>query len=394
MDWAALKLMLKFLQRFMRYAVAGMKGSEASQSPSGGDSSSLSNSQTSSFSTVKSHQKAQPRLSCADIAVVPHKHKNALAIAHARVLLAVCELINYSPAVASYVLTMPGARAIMKASCLLHKDSEDMKTSVIQCMHVLQKESERVYLEVSAKRHSESYERTHGRASKLFNPSVVMARTAKPKSPERPLTSGQRAISPQRLGSPMKQQTQPVIPLNPFTSEFMVPGEELEPSVGSGSQVDILVLTHGEVGETIEEEEEHLDQYGRPQCSYSSSASFDSFAADVRRPARAMSDGNILLEGDREDDDDADWLKPNATYRPAFKPLLDKNDRQNQKLNNQRRQAPTSVQQDSYDRSNSGGGGGGGGGSGTQPPRSPQAYNPPESPPRRGLKCNQSEFKQ
>lgn len=297
-DWAALKLMLKFLQRFMRYAVAAIQANDGSKSlVSGSEHEPCVASQQSSQSAPPPQKHV-----CADIAVVPQKHKNSLATAHARVLLAVCELINYSPAVGSYVLTMPGARAIMKASCMLHKDSPDIKSSIIQCMHVLQRESERVYKEVSSHRHSVSYELTHGRASKLFNPAAVLARAPTPKLQERP-TTGSRVTSPQRMNSPS-----PTLQMNPFTSEFLIPGDD-------PNKVDIMVLRYDEEGEGVHEEQ-RSDWGGVSQQQVSR----------VETLTQA-STGTIFEEGsaDREeddDDDDTDWLKPNATYKPAVKPLL------------------------------------------------------------------------
>jgi hypothetical protein len=377
-DWAALKLMLKFLQRFMRYAVAGMQATSGSKSLTSNAENSISSASTTSNPPHKQV--------CADIAVVPQKHKNSLATAHARVLLAVCELINYSPAVASYVLTMPGARAIMKASCMLHKDSPDIKSSVIQCMHVLQRESERVYKEVSSHRHSASYELTHGRASKLFNPSAILARQPTPKVHERPNT-GARAASPQRLSSPVATS------LNPFTSEFLMPGEDAH-------QVDIMVLRYDEDGV----HEEQSTQWGAQQ--------------QQQQPRGLMSRSmstNTIVEGnedgsadrDDDDDDDSDWLRPNAKYKPAAKPIIETEPVPSRQYRaatistDSASLASSKASREEFNAKNRGdpsrqsSSAPGLGGAGRAPPSpSPSAqfpskvdtYNPPESPPRRGIK--------
>ena len=388
-DWAALKLMLKFLQRFMRYAVAGL---QASSNAATAREETNGFSESSSLNPRALHQKQQKRGVCADIAAVPQKHKHSLATAHARVLLAVCELVNHSPSVASYVLTMPGARAIMKASCLLHKDSADIRSSVIQCMHILQRESERVYKEVSANRHSVSYELTHGRASKLFNPTAVLARGNTVKTPDRVGTPG-RATSPIRASSPVvcPQQAQ-APPMNPFTSEFLLPGEE------GPNHVDIMVLQYDD---TADSEEKPAVVFSSTSGSfgYGKASSFDSGISTHSRSA-----SNVIYEDREEENDDDDWLRPDAKFVPARVPLLRKQDskplatttRQRagttvrvdaQGMSKKQRlhlQSSSSFEEPNQEESDPAF-------SSTVPRQHSPTYNPPENPPRRGLKSNHSD---
>lgn len=120
-----------------------------------------------------------------------------------------------------------GARSIIKASCLLHQHSLEIGTSIASCLEVLQKESQRIYEQVSSHRHSLSYELTHGRSSKLFNPVAVLAKRdgPSPRIQSRPTTSGTS------FGLPKPNQANPpsfqrslssryASPMNPFTTEF------------------------------------------------------------------------------------------------------------------------------------------------------------------------------
>jgi hypothetical protein len=244
-QWAALKLMLKFLQRFMRYAVpTSTSASHTAVAVSSPSATEVEASAAAGGEGEGGEGRVEDGL--------PSQQKNSLCHAHSRVLLAVCELIIYSPVVASYVLSMPGARAIVKASCLLHQNSPDIASSVIGCLQVLQKESQRIYEQVSSHRHSLSYELTHGRSSKLFNPVAVLAKRDGP-SPRvltsRPSTSSAggggigggigttfglpRSSSQAQLAQ--QQQGQGQVPLhralssrystsvNPFTTEFSLP---------------------------------------------------------------------------------------------------------------------------------------------------------------------------
>lgn len=217
---------------------------------------------------------------------LPHQQKNILCHAHSRVLLAVCELIIYSPVVASYVLSMPGARAIVKSSCLLHQSSKEIGSSVMGCLQVLQKESQRIYEQVSSHRHSLSYELTHGRSSKLFNPVAVLAKRdgPSPRLLSRPSTSSATGVGT-TFGLPRAASfSQPSIhrslssrystSMNPFTTEFSLPSTpqphsphsptpggsgEYDPDRYLSKGVDILYVHHDTEDGEDEGEEDVFD---------------------------------------------------------------------------------------------------------------------------------------
>lgn len=126
-DWAALKLMLKFLKRFIRYV----------QNPTSEGAWNI----TTAF------------------------ERQTLTTAHSRVLLAVCALVINSNVVASYVFCLPGARLIIEASGNLHSSAKNVRDTVNHCLRVLHEESNRIYELETSRRHSSSYEATHGRQS-------------------------------------------------------------------------------------------------------------------------------------------------------------------------------------------------------------------------------------
>jgi hypothetical protein len=279
-QWAALKLMLKFLQRFMRYATSEI-------SPPGHPAASM---------TSQGTRATDPASTGEDFLTstedgLPHQHKSSLFHAHSRVLLAVCELIIYSPIVASYVLSMPGARSIVKASCLLHQNSTEIGSSVASCLQVLQKESQRIYEQVSSHRHSLSYELTHGRSSKLFNPVAVLAKRdgPSPRVVSRPSTSGTsfglpKTSHPSQISAQRSLSSRYASPTNPFTTEFSLPssqpitphGEEEDHGLRLGrsdsKKVDILFVHHDD--EEEEEEREGREEQERYEGSYPSKSNF------------------------------------------------------------------------------------------------------------------------
>lgn len=138
--------------------------------------------------------------------IVPHKHKKSLYNAHSRVLLVVCQLVTSSRAVANYLLGMPGACAILKASCDLHKE-DDLSETVRNCLTMLQSETEVMYMKTMAMHHSVSYELTHGKSAKLFNPvSPISRRESALISPSRlriesPGREGDHSAHPSRRNS-------------------------------------------------------------------------------------------------------------------------------------------------------------------------------------------------
>jgi hypothetical protein len=179
-EWAALKVLLKFLHRFMRYgAGGGDKNSLAPEKGFGNDDESLS------IGSAKGRARFHDSSALENEDIVPHKHKKALYTAHSRVLLVVCELVNNSPAVAKFILSMPGACSILKASCEMHK-STDIGGMVMNCLYKLQGETEVMFKKALTTHHSMSFELTHGKSAKLFNPvSPISRRESAMLSPER-----------------------------------------------------------------------------------------------------------------------------------------------------------------------------------------------------------------
>jgi hypothetical protein len=403
-EWAALKLMLKFLQRFMRYATNESDKATANRTTSP-DNDRLG-------SPAQRFGSSSPPLDLFNPSSIsdglPHQHKNSLSLAHSRVLLAVCELIIYSPVVASYLLTMPGARAIIKASCLLHKNSTDIGQSVMQCLEVLQKESERVYEMVTSNRHSQSYELTHGRSSKLFNPVAVLARRdgPSPRVLSRPSTSsgsGILGIPGTTFGSPKILQSQPSFhrsltskyssPRNPFTTEFSVPLQD-------GGHADVLVVHH-------EDEPDEDFKYHHPPGNQNQPEEETKLTLQINQsnklsippPATAPAalSGSMIQKSFSADSQSKDniaeqdvWISNCNPFQNVkassmtVSPMVTTMNLYAQQSQFEAREQllESAYRLKEFKRSSS------------PPPQSrPKAiYNPPESPPRRGLKEHQSNF--
>lgn len=183
-EWAALKVLLKFLHRFMRYgpsdddAVATPRLTVNIDDESLGEGSARAGRARARFS--------QPANAITDKDdIVPHKHKKALYTAHSKVLLVVVEIVSNSSAVAKFILSMPGACAILKASCAMHTESA-IGDKVRTCLMKLQGETDALLKKEMTQHHSMSFELTHGKSAKLFNPvSPIARRESAMLSPER-----------------------------------------------------------------------------------------------------------------------------------------------------------------------------------------------------------------
>jgi hypothetical protein len=366
-EWAAFKVLLKFLHRFMRYGAGGSANpTPRSGQGTGGDNNTpfgeLNN------DSVGGQQKGRARFSQPAAAgagagaggddIVPHKQKKALYSAHARVLLVVVELVTNSPAVAKFILSMPGACAILKSSCDMHKDSE-IGDKVSICLAKLQGETETMFKKELTQHHSMSFELTHGRSAKLFNPvSPIARRESAMLSPERCRTA--------ELESQHHRQ-------------------------GSGRNLDL--------GGTNESRPRSRDAGGRPSSHREESMSRPSsssragliplgqlFCSEERRYLQMEEDKRACLEqectkekdffdedeevDEEVDEDEEHELEDDSWFLKSF------HCDENMKTKKKRSKKPPPIRTHSSS---------GRPGSSSQVPRSPIAYNPPESPVRRGL---------
>lgn len=144
-EWAGLKLMLKFLKRFLRYIVLPTN-------------SGVTYDQDLDDSDDERAEKPQPILATA---ATPQHYLEMFNNAHGQVLLAVCELINHSPAVASFVIQLPGATRIVNTSIAMHKHKFDLSRSLNSCSMVLSMTINRINLMDSSQKHSEAYFKLH-----------------------------------------------------------------------------------------------------------------------------------------------------------------------------------------------------------------------------------------
>ena len=176
-EWGALKVLLKFLHRFMRYGTVddSVQETQHNHSQVGFMDKDEMESLGDGSARENREKNAPKRTSVVKDDIVPHKHKKALYTAHSRVLHVVTELVINSTAVAKYLLSMPGACAILKASCDMHKGS-DISNKVQSCLVKLQAEAESLFNTEMKQHHSKSFEMTHGKSAKLFNPVSPISR--------------------------------------------------------------------------------------------------------------------------------------------------------------------------------------------------------------------------
>jgi hypothetical protein len=101
-------------------------------------------------------------------ACAPPNHKEVYKNAHGRVLRAVCELIINSSAVATYVLKLPGAKAIILTSCLVHKGSAEFFLSIKNCERVLDTTAKKLRQIEATFKHRETYYKNHPNEAQLL----------------------------------------------------------------------------------------------------------------------------------------------------------------------------------------------------------------------------------